>query len=273
LDGQLKKTIIADGAGGGWGGVVMARIALGTIVRDIDLAVFDKDGTLIDFHHLWGRKARLAVEAVVTAMGGDRGLANRLYHSIGFDLQTGEAAASGPLAVTAMAKLYTICATVLYQHGLPWHEAERVAQEHFASGLGALPTADLVKPVGDVVGLFRALVAAGVKIAIVTSDDRAATVASLPVLGIEPYVAGMICGDDPVANKPAPDALFRLSQELGVALARVMMVGDTLGDMLMAGAAGAGCRLAVLSGAAGAAELTPHADAVLPSIDGIRVLA
>jgi hypothetical protein len=41
----------------------------------------------------------------------------------------------------------------------------------------------------------------------------------------------------------------------------------------MAGAAGAGCRLAVLSGAAGAAELTQHADAVLPSIDDIRVLA
>jgi phosphoglycolate phosphatase len=270
LDGQSKKLIIRAP---GRRGDVMARLELGTIVRDIDLAVFDKDGTLIDFHHLWGRKARLAVEAVVTAMGGDRGLANHIYHSIGFDLQTGEAAVNGPLAATTMAKLYTICATVLYQHGLPWHEAEQMTQAHFASGLGALPTVDLVKPVGDVVGLFRELTAAGVKIAIVTSDDRAATLASLPVLGIEAYIAGMICGDDPVASKPAPDALFRLSQELGVALARVMMVGDTVGDMMMAGAAGAGCRLAVLSGAAGPTDLAPHADAVLASIDGIHVIA
>ena len=36
----------------------MARIGLGTLTRDIELAVFDKDGTLIDFHHLWSRKAR-----------------------------------------------------------------------------------------------------------------------------------------------------------------------------------------------------------------------
>jgi len=35
--------------------------------------------------------------------------------------------------------------------------------------------------------------------------------------------------------------------------------------------AGVGCRVAVLSGAGGAAELTPHADAVLNSIGDIRV--
>jgi len=95
----------------------------------------------------------------------------------------------------------------------------------------------------------------------------------LPILGIEPYVAGMVCGDDPVANKPAPDALLRLSRDCGVPLARIMMVGDTIGDMMMGGSAGVGCRVAVLSGAAGAEALTPHADAVLRSIDEIRVLA
>lgn len=250
----------------------MARIALGDIVRDIELVVFDKDGTLIDFHHLWGRKARLAVEAVMLAANGDLALANRLYHAIGFDVQTGQAAASGPLAVAAMAKLYTICAVVLYQHGIPWHDAEELARTHFAAGLGALPTDDLVKPLGDVVGLFRRLAEAGIRIAIVTSDDRAATVATLPVLGIEPYVVSMVCGDDPVANKPAPDALLRLARELDVAPARMMMVGDTIGDMMMGGAAGIGCRLAVLSGAGGIADLAPHADAVLDAITEIRVL-
>lgn len=250
---------------------VMARIDLGGVVRDIELAVFDKDGTLIDFHHLWGRKARLAVDAVVQAAGGDLALANRLYHAIGFDLQSGEATGGGPLATAAMAKLYTICAVVLYQHGIPWHAAEEMAQAHFAAGLGALPTHDQVKPLGDVVGLFRRLADAGIRVAIVTSDDRAATLATLPVLGIEPYVVAMVCGDDPVANKPAPDALIRLGKELEVPLDRILMVGDTPGDMMMATAAGA-CRLAVLSGAGSAAELAPYADAVLESVTELRIL-
>ena len=251
----------------------MARIEVGANSCDVELAVFDKDGTLIDFHHLWGRKARLAVEAVVTSVGGDRALASRLYHSIGFDPETGQAAANGPLAVTSMAKLYTICAAVLYQHGLAWHDAELVARDHFASGLGALPTTELVKPTGDVARLFRRLTEAGVKVAIVTSDDRAAALATLPVLGVTPYVAAMVCGDDPIVGKPAPDALLRLSRDLGVPLARVMMVGDTVSDMMMGGNAGAGYRVGVLSGAAGAEQLTLHADAVVRSIDDIRVLS
>ena len=251
----------------------MARIGLGAIVRDIELAVFDKDGTLIDFHHLWERKAVLAVEAVVAWAGADRALAGRLYQGIGFDPETGRPEPNGPLAVASMVKLHTICAAILYQHGLAWHDAEHAAQAHFAGGLGALPNADLVRPAGDVAGLFRLLPEAGVKIAIVTSDDRAATLATLPILGIGPYVAGMICGDDPVANKPAPDALLCLSREFGVPPARIMMVGDTVGDMMMGGNAGIGCRVAVLSGAAGGETLTPHADVVLRSIDDIRVLA
>jgi phosphoglycolate phosphatase-like HAD superfamily hydrolase len=50
----------------------MARIALGSRIFDIELAAFDKDGTLIDFYHLWGRRARLAIEAVTAQVGGPR---------------------------------------------------------------------------------------------------------------------------------------------------------------------------------------------------------
>src|SRR5258707_7480989 len=94
----------------------MARIGLGAVVRDIELAVVDKDGTLIDFHHLWGRKAVLAVEAVVARAGADRVLAGRLYQGIGFDPQTRRPEADGALAVTSIGQLYTIFAAILYQH-------------------------------------------------------------------------------------------------------------------------------------------------------------
>src|SRR5882757_6771344 len=135
----------------------MAKIALGTKVFDIDLVAFDKDGTLIDFYHLWGKRARLAIEAVVARVEGSAALAADLYRSIGYDPASGLAAASGPLAIASMPKLHTLCAVVLYQHGLDWHEAERVAQETFAAALGALPTEDVVKPIGGAADLFRRL--------------------------------------------------------------------------------------------------------------------
>lgn len=251
---------------------IMAKIAAGTLTCDVEMAVFDKDGTLIDFFHLWGRKARLAVEGVVAHVGGDDALAARLYRSIGFDPASGRAIPNSPLAVTSMPKIYMICATVLYQHGLDWHAAEDAAMSFFAVRLGEIPVGDLVRPLGDVAGLFQRLSAAGVKIAVVTSDNRQASLETLRLLEVDAYVAGMVCGDDPVANKPAPDALHQLSRELGVPLDRAMMIGDSLADLSFGANAGVGCKVALLCGTGGEAEMRPHADVVLPSIDHIRVL-
>jgi phosphoglycolate phosphatase len=250
----------------------MAKIDLGVGVYDIDLAVFDKDGTLIDFYHLWGRKARRAVEAVEMRLGGDAGLAERLYRSIGYDSATGIAAPDGPLATASMPKLYAVCATVLYQHGLGWDAAETVTREAFARGLGAIPTGDLVRPTGDVMHLFRRLTEARAKVAVVTSDDRAATLATLELLGVASYVSSVVCGDDPIPNKPAPDALLHLSRQFGVPVERMMMVGDTASDVSTGTNAGVGCRVGLLSGAGRHADMAPHADAILTSIDSIRVI-
>ncbi|HYB09182.1 MAG TPA: HAD family hydrolase [Alphaproteobacteria bacterium] len=250
----------------------MAKVDVGNGVYDIDLAAFDKDGTLIDFYHLWGRKARVAVEAVVARLCGDAGLAEQLYRSIGYDPATGLAAPDGPLTIASMAKLYAICATVLYQQGLSWHEADDIAQKTFAGGLGALPTGDLVRPVGDVRQLFQRLAGAGVKVTVVTSDDRTPTLATLELLGVACYVAGIVCGDDPIPNKPAPDSLLYLSREFAVPVERIMMVGDTPGDISTGKSAGVGCCVGLLSGAGKRGDLAPHADAVLTSIDDIRVI-
>lgn len=49
------------------------------------------------------------------------------------------------------------------------------------------------------------------------------------------------------------------------------MVSDTVADLTMAGLAGVGVRLAVLSGVGGRAELATHADLIIASIDDIVV--
>lgn len=255
----------------------MPSIAAGSTIADVDLVAFDKDGTLIDFHHLWSRKARLAVEAVaraaaVGAAGTGGALKRDLYRSIGYDPETGAALADGPLSISTMPKLHTICATVLYQHGLDWHDAEDTARRVFSAALGAIPTADLVKPLGQVAPLFRQLTRAGARVAIVTSDDRDATEATMSLLGLDGYVSALVCGNDAFPSKPAPDCLLHLGERFGVLPRRMAMVGDTVGDLTTATDAGAGCRIGVLSGTGRRDDLAPHADALIASIDEIKVL-
>ncbi len=46
----------------------MARLQIATAHVDADLAVFDKDGTLIDFHGVWGPRGIRAVAATWNAV-------------------------------------------------------------------------------------------------------------------------------------------------------------------------------------------------------------
>ena len=77
----------------------MAAAAI-DLLDGIDLLVFDKDGTLIEFHLMWGAwvddlATRLEVEA-------DRPLRAGLYPLLGVDQRTGLVHAHGLLAATPM---------------------------------------------------------------------------------------------------------------------------------------------------------------------------
>jgi phosphoglycolate phosphatase len=251
----------------------MSKLAVGNQVVDVDLIAFDKDGTLVDFHHLWGRKARLWVEDLERATGGTEALRQALYGTLGYDASRERVVADGPLAVASMQKLYTLAAGVLYQHGVPWHEAEQLVEESVSRSIGALPVAESIRPLGDLAALVDRLSEAGVEAAVITSDDRAATVATLELLGVPDAIAHVVCGDDDLPNKPAPEGVLHLCACYGVSPDRVMLVGDTVSDMLTGANAGVACRVAILNGAGDAASLVEHADIVIESIDEIRVAA
>ena len=124
----------------------------------------------------------------------------------------------------------------------------------------------LAQPLTDLPGLLGRLRSAGRKIAVVTSDDRAPTLASLAGLGIAGLVDALVCADDGFPSKPAPDTILEACRITGVEPGRTAMIGDSIADMKMATAAGAGRRIAVLSGIGRPAELEPLSDVILGSI-------
>src|SRR4051812_9803672 len=107
----------------------MAMIQVLGVSRDIDLAVFDKDGTLVDFDRLWAGKLKNAVAEVARATVLETGVTERLLLTLGVDPVAGGVVPESPLAVSTLPKLGTICAVVLYQAGLAWHAAETIVHE------------------------------------------------------------------------------------------------------------------------------------------------
>jgi phosphoglycolate phosphatase len=224
------------------------------------LIIFDKDGTLIDFHAMWSDWVRELARRLETATHTK--VADRLFTAVGFDPTANWVEVGGPLAIATMSELHKLTVDVLHETGLPQLDAQRyVASAWFVPD----PVAS-ARPLANLSTLFNTLHKDGVKIAVATTDDHAATVATLNGLGVATLVDAVLGGDDGVPTKPAPDKVLLLCQMLNVAPADTAMIGDTVADLLMGRAAGVGLAVGVLSGVGTAEVLQPHADLVLPSV-------
>lgn len=244
----------------------MTGAALSPLLDGIDLVVFDKDGTLIDFHAMWGgwtlELGRRLDGATRRPVAGD------VFAAIGFDPASGRIRAGAPLAVATMGELAEVVAAVI-RRWCPSVAAARRAVEN--AWFRPDPVASAV-PTADLAALFGLLRDSSRLIAVATTDDRAPTEATLRGLGIRGHVSALACGDDGVGVKPDPAMLIAICTALRVAPDRLAIVGDTPADLAMGRSARAGRVIGVLTGVGGRAELEPLADAVLGSI-GELILA
>jgi phosphoglycolate phosphatase-like HAD superfamily hydrolase len=230
------------------------------LLRDIDLAIFDKDGTLIEFHLMWGAWVGILADGLEAATG--LALRSDLDRLLGIDERTGAVLAHGLMAATPLARTREIVeAYVATRAGAAaaaaavdaaWHAPDPVA---------------LARPVTDLVSLFARLRPLVTTLAVATSDDRSPTERTLAALGVSGAFAAIVCADDGVAPKPAPDPVLHLCRTLGIPPSRTAVIGDSPADLAMARAAGAARTIGVLTGVGDRATLAPLADVVLESIE------
>lgn len=218
----------------------------------IDGVIFDKDGTLFDFRASWGAWAAQLVEVLASETGIP---AAELGAAIGFD----PAARRFDPDSIVIAGTPTEIARDLAA-ALPGFAAEGLEDRlnRMAEGAPMLPAVDLAAVLG-------ALRARGLRIGLATNDNEEAARAHLAAHGIThlfDYIAGYDSGHGP---KPGPGMCAAFARQHGLDPARVAMVGDSRHD-LEAGRRAGMRAVAVLTGIAGADELAPHADAVLPDI-------
>lgn len=238
---------------------------------DIDGIIFDKDDTLVEFSVLWGPRIQRWVETITGLAGLPNSTRSNLYTMLGYSPEQSSVRAESPLAIASIETLVILVAGVLCQQGIPWHQAY-----HYAISTAQDTTlADIepreIQPKGNVKKVLYQLAQANIRIAVVTNDDRSMTEATLSHLGVRDIVSVIVSGDDPVPNKPAPDAFHMVVAEWGITPKRIMMVGDTLSDMKFAVNAGAAYRIGVLSKSGNSSLLASHCDVVVNSIDEIQV--
>jgi phosphoglycolate phosphatase-like HAD superfamily hydrolase len=235
------------------------------VLDGIELVIFDKDGTLIDFHAMWGGW----VTDLATDLGRETGhnVTEPLFEVLGVEPATARIRPHGLLAATPMSRIREVVVNLVAdQIG-----DATVAEAAVAAAWHPPDPVRLARPLGDLSALLTGLRASGRRIAIATSDDREPTRRTLEALDIEGLIDGLACADDGLGVKPAPDAVRHLCQAIGVPPAQTAVVGDSVADLAMGRAAGAGRVIGVLTGVGDRATLAPLADLVLGSIEELAV--
>ena len=252
----------------------MTKIHIGPHSFEVEMIICDKDGTLTNFNIMWGNWIKNWIDQLVMKTGEAHdldlaALTDNLDKTLGFRRESTSVVPESPVAVSTVSKIGTAAMVVLYQAGIDWHSAEELVG-HVASQPVEM-TSEMVQPVGDVKQAFSDWSAAGIKIIVATSDDRDPTLQAVRLMGIEHLITEYYCGDDPVANKPNPEAIHRLSKDHDISPSRMLMVGDAVSDMAF-GRNGqvAGC-IGISGGSGDQAALDAAADIVISSVDEMKV--
>jgi phosphoglycolate phosphatase-like HAD superfamily hydrolase len=229
--------------------------------------IFDKDGTLIDFDAMWGGWVVYLAEQLHTVSGLN--VRDALCLAMGYDDENKKVLAHGKLACTPMSLLYELTVEVMQSLGLNAADARKAVEKGWCIPDPVI----LAKQFTDTRALFGQLHGKGIKIGIATTDDRAPTQSMIEAFDIEDYISTMVCADDGIKAKPAPDMVLTICERMKIAPSRVMVVGDTTADLKMARSAGAGLVVGVLSGVSNARDLVSYADVLIESVDELHAYA
>ncbi|VDM55901.1 unnamed protein product [Angiostrongylus costaricensis] len=224
-----------------------------TVDNEVKLVIFDKDGTLVDFHRMWLPWAEETVQLLENATGRPVGPA--VYKTLGVDPIQGKVS-MGALAEKTLTGIRADVSATLQTFGISAIDADAIVER-------AVPEASKgqTAPVCDLQKLFRELRSLGCKTALCTADSRVATEHQMRVLGIANLLDMVVCGNDVgIIPKPSPHCAIQICKRLDVALNQTIMVGDTIADLKMGRVAGLRCTVGVLTGVGNRDTLKEYTD-------------
>jgi len=213
----------------------------------VDAVAFDLDGTLLDTVH--------DIAAAVNLLLGELGLSPLPVDAVRSMVGKGVA--------DLLAKALTRARGAPPRDGVVPDLLPRFGQG-YASILGRQTQ---LFP-GVTSGLAR-MHDAGFRLAVITNKATRFVRPHLEHAGIAHFFDVVVGGDDAAAKKPDPAPLLLAAQRLGVAPARMLMVGDSVNDVAAARAAGSPVVVVPYGYNEGAPVQTLAADGIVDSLEAV----
>ncbi len=205
------------------------------IFIDIQAIFFDKDGTLEDsriyLQQLVNERIRLLYDHKFDILAF-------LPKTFGF--KTGKIDPKGLMAVGSRKDNELAAAALIAGSGCGWYQAKEIAYQAFEQAAKNItPTKESSPMFPGTLPLLQELIKAKCRLGIISADSLTGIKRFVEQEQIKNYFKVLV-GSDRNLQKPDPKLYLKACQNLDVEPQKTLMVGDSLGDILMAQQAGAG---------------------------------
>lgn len=251
----------------------MIKLQVGSaVLENVDLVIFDKDGTLMDLYTYWANMVGYRVELAKHKFGFSDKDKTKIMYAMGVDCANKRLRKNGPVGIksreTVMAAMEDSLSAIGFSdtHDLCFdifREADKASLKNFA---------EIVKPIDGMHDLINALNERRCRIAIATTDKTERAALAVKHLKIFDKI-DVIVGADMVKNcKPYPDMVNLILDKLSIDKSSAVMVGDAVTDIEMGNNAQLKASVAVCSGIASKEQLLEKTRYVIQDISKLAVI-
>ncbi|MCD9020958.1 HAD family hydrolase [Cohnella silvisoli] len=250
----------------------MTIVRVGTKRYEVEAVVFDKDGLLFDSQHFWKCLAKVRLDRL---MLHENFPGEQWCEVFGVQCQQEQPIWIDPNGIFALAspqeEIVVTASMIRTATAADWGQCRQWAVEAFRDSDHAFELSEALLPKPGFPAIFQKLADAGIPYGIATSDDEERTRASIKKFADIDSLKFIITPADVKRGKPNPDMLWLASECCQTPLEKMLMIGDSFVDVLMAKQAGC-IGIGIPDDEDMSKKMEPYASCILSSLEEIEVL-
>lgn len=241
-------------------------------IHNVELAIFDKDGTLMNLYCYWSQMVNYRVELARKKLGFNEAQKKEIMFAMGVDLDNCRLRSNGPVGLKKREIVMQAMVDALATFGFHntndlchkvFEEVDIISQGHLQ---------EIIKPIDGLHQIISMLYKKGCKIAVATTDKTERAKLAVKFLGISEMVT-IVIGEDMVKNyKPYPDMIELILSRLSIDKNNAVMIGDAITDIEMGLNADVLAAIGVCSGLTSKEMLLEKTRYVVDDISQIKIL-